>query len=180
METMLLEDLKLDEVENCRISYQRERNQVISLQLTGYIDSYNTHKFRAEIMKVVSLGFVKLLFDLSQVSYISSMGVGDLVGIHKKVRECRGNIALLNPQRKVEEIFDLLGFATFLNVMHATKEEVLDSLFANATLPQKSFPYVFKCPICDKRLLVKRPGVFRCPECRTVLGITDGFEVRLR
>lgn len=180
METMLLEDLKLNEVEHCQITWQRERNQVVSFRLAGYIDLSNASEFEAQIQKIIALGFDRLLFELPQVNYIGSPGVGAFVSIVRKVRKRNGDLVLLNPQKKVETVLDLMGLCSFLNVMQSTKEEVLDSLFANAARPLKSFPYVFKCPLCDKRLLVKNAGTFRCPECRTVLVVNEDFDVRLR
>jgi anti-sigma B factor antagonist len=180
MMTGLLENLTLDPVENVKISFQKERNEVISFDLAGYIDTYNAGKFATEVMKVIALGSYKLLFDLSKVSYISSFGIGVFIDFMRKVKKHGGDVALLNPQRNVEEVFSLLGFAEFLNLMHSTKDELIDSLFSRDTLSNRSFPHAFRCQICDKRLLVKRAGTFRCPECRTVLGITEDLEITLK
>jgi anti-anti-sigma factor len=180
MKGAVLADLRLNPVDNLKISFQRERSGVVSLGLAGYIDTYNAGKFAAEIRKIIALGSSKLLIDLSRVNYISSSGIGVLIEFTNLLKKQGGDLALLNPQRSVEEVFTILGFAPFANLVHSTKEELIDSFFCRAPSAGKSFPFTFRCRICAKQLLVRKAGTFRCPECRTVLGITEDLRIALR
>jgi uncharacterized protein YbaR (Trm112 family) len=65
----------------------------------------------------------------------------------------------------------------------------LDKLFAcsdsleEAIAPLKSkisvFPKAIGCPICDRKLRVVKSGRFRCPECKTILSISESGEASL-
>jgi anti-anti-sigma factor len=159
MKSAVLEDLKLDPVDNLKISLQREKSGVVSISLVGYIDTYNAGKFAAEIRKIIALGVSKLLFELSNVSYISSYGIGFLIEFTNQLKKKGGDLALLNPHKNVEEVFAILGFGQFVNIVHSTKDELIDSLFSRSPTVGKSFPFMFRCQICGRRLLVRKAGL---------------------
>ncbi len=81
----------------------------------------------------IALGSSKLLIDLSRVNYLSSSGIGVLVELTKQTKKQGGDLALLNPQRNVEEVFAILGFAPFVNLTPSP------SLFGARSAPGSSW-----------------------------------------
>ena len=142
---------KVDEVENCLV-----------LNLTGYIDTYNSNFFQKRILRAIESGYTKLVFHCGGLNYVSSTGIGSFTAFLKAVKPRGGDLVLLEIQSKVYEVFQLLGFSQFFNI----KDNIDDSINFFRKGSEKEllsiFPKVFSCPICSKRLKTLKPGRFRC------------------
>ncbi|MCR5288634.1 MAG: STAS domain-containing protein [Treponema sp.] len=150
---------KVDGVDNC-----------LSLSLNGYIDTYNSTFFLKRITKVVEAGYVNLIFNCSSLNYVSSTGIGSFTAFLKMVKPKGGDIVLLEIQPKVYEVFQLLGFSQFFNIKSSYEDAI--SFFKDETSETVStFPVVFSCPVCSKRLKATRSGRFRCSECKSILTV---------
>jgi anti-sigma B factor antagonist len=67
--------------------------------------------FRTKIHELVEQGRVKIVVDLSGVSYIDSSGIGMLVAKAKTVRERRGDIRLVRLTRRTQTLLSMLKLA---------------------------------------------------------------------
>lgn len=136
------------------------------LPLAGYVDSYNAGSLRREVERLLSIGYVDLLFDLERVEYVSSLGMGTFVDLQKSARLLHGDVFLSRVQPRVYKIFKLLGFSTRFSSTDSV-EQAIERLSSTARTPV--FPSIRRCPVCGRRLKLTRQGRFRCRECRTVL-----------
>lgn len=160
---------QIEEVENC-----------LMVVLNGYIDTYNSVYFQKQVSKIVSSGFVNLIFNCSSLNYVSSTGIGSFTAFLKLVKPKGGDIVLLMVQPKVYEVFQLLGFSQFFNI----KESLADSIdFYKRATPLAAeaalFPKVFNCPVCSRRLKATKSGRFRCSDCKSILAIDQQGQVFL-
>ena len=149
------------------------------LNLNGYIDTYNSNYFQKRIQKAIESGFVRLIFHLAELNYVSSTGIGSFTAFLKSVKAHGGDIVLLEIQSKVYEVFQLLGFSQFFNFKDTLDEAVNFFRKGNANEATSLFPKVFACPVCSKKLKSLKPGRFRCSECKTILAIDDAGQVSL-
>jgi anti-sigma B factor antagonist len=62
---------------------------------------------RDSIEKALKGGATKILLNLSKISYMDSAGIGELVACYKRAREKGGELKLLNPSGKVEDLLQL-------------------------------------------------------------------------
>jgi len=80
---------------------------------------------RESIEKVLKTGTTKILLNLSKISYMDSAGIGELVACYKRAREKGGELKLLNPSGKVEDLLQLTKleeiFETFRDEATALK-----------------------------------------------------------
>ena len=80
---------------------------------------------REAIEKVLKAGTTKILLNLSKISYMDSAGIGELVACYKRAREKGGELKLLNPSGKVEDLLQLTKleeiFETFRDEATALK-----------------------------------------------------------
>jgi anti-sigma B factor antagonist len=67
---------------------------------------------RATIKGLVNSGQKNILVNLKQVSYIDSAGLGELVGAYATVTNMAGNIKLLHPQSKVNDLLQITKLYT--------------------------------------------------------------------
>ncbi|MBQ1832636.1 MAG: STAS domain-containing protein [Treponema sp.] len=159
---------KVQEVDNC-----------VMVILNGYIDTYNSVYFQKQVGKIVSAGFVNIIFNCSCLNYVSSTGIGSFTAFLKLVKPKGGDIVLLNIQPKVYEVFQLLGFSQFFNI----KESLADAVdfFKKGGAPTESsvFPKVFNCPVCSRKLKAAKSGRFRCSDCKSILAIDQQGHVFL-
>ena len=149
------------------------------IELTGYIDTYNSNLFQKRVLKAIESGFVRLIFHCGSLNYVSSTGIGSFTTFLKAVKPQGGDLVLMDIQPKVYEVFQLLGFSQFFNI----RENINDSIqFFNSDQPKEKpsvFPKVVSCPICYKKLKAVKPGRFRCSECKSILAIDPAGQVLL-
>ena len=68
-----------------------------------------------------------IIFDLSAVEYISSVGLGAITLAYRQVVEAGGRLVLLKPQTRVKEVLVLTKIHTIMKVFHDT-QQALDFL----------------------------------------------------
>ncbi|HTZ51590.1 MAG TPA: anti-sigma factor antagonist [Spirochaetia bacterium] len=171
---------ELGVIDRLRIRGQLVANaeDLIILYLAGDLDSYNCRNFDLEVDRIIDQGFTKILFSCRQLNYISSSGHGSLVGVLKRVRALGGDIVLAEIQPKPLEVIRLMGFEMFYPFSDSVQQGI-EYLANRGGGSPDAFPRLVTCPICDKRLKVRKIGRFRCPECKTVLAFDETAAMQL-
>jgi len=175
----IVQDFDLEKDDSLKINLH-VRDEALVLYLTGYIDTYNSNLFQKRVVKAVNSGFKKLIFQCGGLNYVSSTGIGSFTAFLKLVKSKNGDLVLIDVQPKVFEVFQLLGFSKFFNIKKNLDEAVEYLTNTGASSAEKStFPKIFKCPICSKKLKASKSGRFRCSECKTILAIDKTGQVFL-
>lgn len=86
------------------------------LSLSGYLDGHTFVEFERRVQGLLAGGQVRLVIDLSALSYIASAGVGVIINGQHRARQCGGNLQLVNPSPAVREIFDILGLSAIFTL----------------------------------------------------------------
>jgi anti-anti-sigma factor len=157
---------KVDEVEGC-----------LTLELTGYIDTYNSACFQKRVQKAIDAGFIRLVFLCSSLNYVSSTGIGSFTSFIKAVKPHGGDVVLMGIQPKVYEVFQLLGFSQFFIIKESLDDAI--SFFQSRSADEPNFPKTITCPACSKSLKVQKQGRFRCSECKALLSLNNQGQVSL-
>ena len=76
----------------------------------GHLDAHNVERFEKEILKLMGNDQVNIVVNCRELNYISSAGMGIIMGYLDEIREKGGDIKLSNVSDRVYEIFDLVGF----------------------------------------------------------------------
>ena len=76
----------------------------------GHLDAHNVGRFEKEIVKHIGDHNFKILINGRDLNYITSAGMGVIMGYVDEVREKGGDIKLCSLNERVYEIFDLVGF----------------------------------------------------------------------
>jgi anti-sigma B factor antagonist len=84
------------------------------LRLVGIVDNTTAAQMSHALQKLVTAGRFKLIFDLSNVNYISSAGWGIFIGEIRQIRERKGDLKLACLMPEVEEVYHVLEFHTIL------------------------------------------------------------------
>ena len=86
-------------------------NKTLYLLLSGELDEYSAGNVRKTLDTILDTqkGYVQIVMDLSEMTFMDSTGIGVLIGRYKKMRECNKPIFITNPSRNAERIFEMAG-----------------------------------------------------------------------
>lgn len=86
-------------------------NKTLYILLSGELDEYTAPTVRKNLDAILDTqkGFVQIVMDLSELTFMDSTGVGVLIGRYKKMREYNKPIFITNPSRNAERIFKMAG-----------------------------------------------------------------------
>lgn len=98
---------------------------------SGFINAHTVRQFEGALESLVQEGRFTILLNCKELNYISSAGLGAIMGLIETVRENQGDILLCNLQENVFAIFDTLGFTQLYRVF-ASEEDALASLLEQA------------------------------------------------
>ena len=173
-----------------RIMLQRIPDAANTLVCTtlGQVDTANSLFFQRQIEKCIAAGYVHIIIDMKEVSYMSSNGIGTLVFLLKHITSIHGTLILARVPSKVLEIFQLLGFDQFFTiipnlndaislVLDSFSKEVEGIVLLEETAPV--FPLVVQCASCNRTLRAPPAGTFRCSACNSVFRVTVAGSVLL-
>jgi anti-anti-sigma factor len=94
----------------------READGVAVMRPEGFINAHTVRMFEDALEKLVAEGRFTILLDCQGLNYISSAGLGAIMGLIESVREHGGDILLCNLHDNVYAIFDTLGFTELYRV----------------------------------------------------------------
>jgi anti-sigma B factor antagonist len=103
----------------------RKVGDVSVVDLDGKITlGENTGFLREEVRAMLSQGAKKLLFNMAQVGYIDSAGLGKLVSAYSATAKQGGCLKLLNLQSKAKDLMQLTKLYTVFAVFEDEKTAV--------------------------------------------------------
>lgn len=97
------------------------------VQPEGFVNAHTVRQFEGALEDLVQAGRVTILLDCTHLNYISSAGLGAIMGLIEPIRDQKGDILLCSLQRNVRSIFDTLGFTQLYRVFNS-REEALRAL----------------------------------------------------
>ena len=111
------------------ISIKRNINELgsVVVEVAGYLDAHTVVGFEEQMNSLIEADARRIIIDLEQLNYISSAGIGALIGLVQRLRRQQGDLVLLRPSQKVHKILDLLGFTEIFRIV-ATEDEALAAL----------------------------------------------------
>jgi anti-anti-sigma factor len=99
-----------------KLEYEELENGIRLLKLIGALDLSGRYSIEIEFVRQCAGENVSVLVDLSEVDYISSIGVHMLITSANSVAGRGGKMALLNPQPTVLNVLDLTGILQIIPI----------------------------------------------------------------
>lgn len=84
-----------------------ERSRWTVFRISGDLDVAGALELRQAVVAAVADGALELVFDLSELDFIDSFGLGAVVAALKRVRQRGGDIGLVCPVRRVRRVFEI-------------------------------------------------------------------------
>ncbi|XWX05118.1 STAS domain-containing protein [Aggregatilineales bacterium SYSU G02658] len=98
--------------------------QVTVVEVSGRVDGMNAGELGGAIGSAIDNGGIYLVLDLSQVDYMSSAGLRELVNSFKKAKRAAGDIRLAQPSERVREVLEMSGLDTVFRIFNTQAEAV--------------------------------------------------------
>lgn len=105
----------------------KEVNDVVVFDLIGNLDTNTAPDAETSINGYLESGTKKMVMNLGQTKYVSSAGLRVFLATAKKMTASGGAVKLCGANEVVQEILDISGFSTILDVKK-TEDEALSAL----------------------------------------------------
>jgi anti-anti-sigma factor len=151
------------------------------VRVRGSVDTSTLNRLDETLSEVVAGPRPLVVLDLSELDYINSRGMANLVKHHDAATGAGGRLVLAALPGKIYATFETMGFdSTFL--FEPEVESALSALTekipaAAARATSASFPFTFTCDACVAPLTAAVPGKYRCPRCHAPFEITGEGKV---
>jgi len=146
--------------------FYKENTSVLIIKVSGYLETANSDIFSKSILKTIDdNNDIKIfIIDLKYLNYISSTGIGALTIILNEVKKQKIGLYLINLNEKALSIIELLGFNKFFNILDSEEEidNIINKIKSNLA---------FTCNKCSKKVIVPKPGKYKCPACNNLMNI---------
>lgn len=86
------------------------------VRVEGYLDSSTFPQLQEHLSDLIGQKNYRFVIDLEELNYISSAGLGVLMGMLQEVREHDGDLKVANMSVKVRNLFDMLGFSRLVRI----------------------------------------------------------------
>lgn len=88
----------------------------LTVAVEGRLDTLTSPKLEEQLEQELENDTEKLVFDLAGLEYISSAGLRVLLAAAKGMDAQSGEMTVANVRPEVMEVFEVTGFADFLNI----------------------------------------------------------------
>jgi anti-sigma B factor antagonist len=103
---------------------RKDQENVSTLYVKGYLDAHTAPELENALQSLVDENRVQVVVNFSELSYISSAGLGVFMGFIEDIRQAEGDIKLSDMSKKIYRVFDLLGFPTLYEIYDSEAEAV--------------------------------------------------------
>jgi len=98
-------------------------DSVTVVRLSGNLDTNSSTLTQDALNELIDAGSSKLLVNFKEVDFVSSAGLRVLLSVAKRLGST-GTLRVSNLNETVNDVFEISGFSTILNV-HPTEEAAL-------------------------------------------------------
>lgn len=107
---------------------EREREGITILGIKGRLTAGESTPVREKITQLMAAGKIKIIFDLANVEYIDSTGLGGLVICYTQLKKAGGALKLMRLNRRNVELLALTRLHTVFEVF-AEEQDAVNSFF---------------------------------------------------
>ena len=104
---------------------KKEQDGIVVVNISGRLDATTSIEAEQIITPLTADEGVKLVFNLQDLEYISSAGLGVFMAYVETMREHNGDIKFSNLKEDVYNIFDLLGFPVLYEFFDKEEDAIL-------------------------------------------------------
>ena len=96
--------------------------QGVCIALRGRVRTENSRYFGRQLQKLLRSCLIRVVFDMKNLTYMSSTGVGELIQFIQNINNAGGEVVLADMQPKVKGVMDLLCLTGFVGLENTPEE----------------------------------------------------------
>lgn len=112
---------------------------IYKFEIDGELDLYGYHEFKDSVKKHIEQGRKKAVFDLANMSYIDSSGVGCLVALFHEFKTAGGEMKFTGANPKVKEVFEFTHLDMLLKFFDSEEEAIKSILSPSSETGKKTY-----------------------------------------
>ncbi len=107
------------------LSLHHEKKDLVDIiSLNGILNADTSMKLDELLQALSDADCPYILFEVADLTYLSSAGIGCFIGVIKKIRSRGGDLRFSNMGPKVKRVFDLLDMAEFFKYYDSLDEGI--------------------------------------------------------
>jgi len=92
------------------------------VRIEGKLDTQTFADAQTQLTQLIDQGATKLVVNFEKLDYISSAGLDVLLKAAKQLKGNSGELRICNLNEFVQEVFEISGFCTILNVFNSESD----------------------------------------------------------
>lgn len=112
----------------------KKKGTVLLIELEGRMDTSMPAEFETQLLQQIQNGETHVVFDFSQVAYVTTHGLRILLRAFKEVTSVNGRMAFHSMNERVKRIFDIAGLTMVFRI-YETREEAFSGAMFTGMLP---------------------------------------------
>ena len=108
------------------LQYTELENGVRLIKLIGILDMQGTFSVQIQFARLCEGENIRVLVDLSKVTYLSSIGIPMLINTARSVSSQGGKMGLVGPTYDVHRVLDITGVPQIIPIFHDFDTAVIE------------------------------------------------------
>ena len=104
----------------------KEESSILLIAIKGRLDGLTVPSAERSINEILGRGSDRLLFDFSELEYLSSAGLRVILSAAKEIKRRKGRIVLCAMQDYVKEIFEVSGFDSIIPIKDTVESGIAE------------------------------------------------------
>ena len=105
--------------------YVKESNNVIIFKVENEFDNLLCIKYKSKVTELIARSRAELVvFDLNNVTFLDSSGIGLILGRYKQVKEYKGELIICGVNKNIKKTLAISGIANIID----TYEEIFENI----------------------------------------------------
>lgn len=97
-------------------------DQSAQVTVSGAMDAHTFEPFFKAISQLIDAGTLRIVLDLREMTYITSVGINYLVNLRLLRKKAGGDVILVKPQPQVLNVLQLIGLLAVLTVVETVED----------------------------------------------------------
>ena len=108
------------------ISTYFHEKDIVVLKIKGVVDAYTAQELHTPKLAAVEQGHHRFVLDVSNLLFISSAGIREILILHKEAVHLGGGIRITGPTDRVRRVFEISGLFELLHITDGLQESIND------------------------------------------------------
>ena len=99
------------------------KKNTLIVKIVGELDHHSAGELREQLdSKIITEGISNLVFDLSDLVFMDSYGIGVIIGRYKLIKSLGGEVYIVSTSKNVDKLLSLSGIPDIIKVTKTYEE----------------------------------------------------------